>query len=238
MTNILDRFTPVKTGFSPRTATDLFALRLAQKLHDAPAAAHYATLTEQYSEPRLLNAYRRTLRAAKNVDLARRFQAELPQAGDSGDCYPGNLIAIRVERRTIAAAVFHGHNIEHTQERQLSSVRDKAIASAVGFIQWLLDSLPVESAVLETLPAGEFQRQALTDAIEEVLRDRMLSIWHVPKAQLFEAWAHPALKSRKQLRELVTAVWPVLAGTSGKTLIQVAAALGLYVQTERRFIIS
>ena len=39
MKSILDRFIPAISRFRPRTTTDLFALRLAQKLDDAPAAA-------------------------------------------------------------------------------------------------------------------------------------------------------------------------------------------------------
>ena len=66
----------------------------------------------------------------------------------------------------------------------------------------------------------------------------MLSIWEVPKVELFEAWAHPPLKSRKQLRSIVTTVWPLLAGTGRNLFIQDALALGMYVQTERQFLIN
>ena len=85
--------------------------------------------------------------------------------------------------------------------------------------------------------AEEIQRRTLTDEITKTLRDHMLPIWQIPKTELFEACGHPALKSRKEVREVITAIWPVLAGTNGQTFIQDAAALGLYVQTERLFII-
>jgi hypothetical protein len=55
------------------------------------------------------------------------------------------------------------------------------------------------------------------------------------------AWTlvrNPPLKSRSQLREVATAIWPILAGTHAKLFIQDAAILGLHVQTERLFIIN
>jgi hypothetical protein len=112
------------------------------------------------------------------------------------------------------------------------------LSSAVGFVNWLLESFAIESVALEALAsAEEIQRRTLTDVITETLRDRMLPIWQIPKAELFEACGHPALKSRKEVREVIAAIWPVLAGTNGRTFIRDAAALGLYVQTERLFII-
>ena len=48
MKSLLDRFTPITSAFRPSTATELFALRLAQKLGDAPAVRHYASLADSY----------------------------------------------------------------------------------------------------------------------------------------------------------------------------------------------
>ena len=148
------------------------------------------------------------------------------------------MLAVRVERRSIAAAVFCGERLEYTQMRHLSSTKEKALSSAVGFVDWLLESFAIESVALEALAsAEEIQRRTLTDEITKTLRDHMLLIWQIPKAELFAACGHPALKSRKEVREMITTIWPVLAGTQGQTFIQDAAALGLYVQTERLFII-
>ena len=97
----------------------------------------------------------------------------------------------------------------------------------------------VDSAAIELISIGdEIQRQVLTDAIIFILRQRMLPIWQIPKSEVFGAFGHPSLKSRKQLREVIANIWPVLAGTNGKSYIRDAAALGLYVQTERRFTIN
>jgi hypothetical protein len=218
----------------------LLALRLAQKLDDAPAVRHYAALADSHTEGQLLCAYRRTIRGNGKADRGRRFQVELEQVHGNG--YRDrvfSLISIRVERRTVAATIFHGDHLDYADSRQLSSAHDKAQASAVGFITWMLHRFPVESAALESIPNGfEFQRRVLHEAISRTLRDRMLTIWEIPKDALLDGCGHPALKSRAQLREITTSIWPILAGTHAKVFIQDAAVLGLHVQTERLFIIN
>jgi hypothetical protein len=220
--------------------SELFALRLAQKLGDGAAAQHYATLLGQYSEGLLLVAYRRTIRSGQHADLGRRFHVELKHARPNGSNGNGaRLIAVRIERRSVAAAVFHGDQLEYTQVRQLSSVKEKALASAVGFINWMSSCFALDSAVIEAVEIGEeYQRRKLHEAINVVLRERALPIWAISKKDLFAAYGQPALKSRMELREVVSSMWPVLAGAHAQVFIQDAVALGLYVQTERHFIIN
>src|SRR5581483_4949678 len=201
MPSILDQFTRPDTAFIPHTAQDLFALRLAQKLNDAKAVRHYAMLATQFSEGQLLNAYRRARRNAADADLGRRFQVELPRTSNGHGERTGSLIAIRVERRTVAAAIFHGDHLEYGDSRQLSSDRERALASAVGFVRWMLARFPVEAGTLESIPQGhEFQRKALHDGICNELRQRFLPLWEIPKIALLEGCAYPALESRRQLR--------------------------------------
>lgn len=238
MDSLLDKFIPVV--FRPTRARDLFALRLAQKLGDARAVGHFVSLSDSYTETQLLSAYRRTLRATGHGDSARRFHLELERTHANGNHEPQtNLISIRIERRTVAAVIFIGDQIDYTDSRQLSSTREKALASAVGFINWILARFPVESAALETIHNGhEFQRRVLHEAICRTLRERFLPIWEVPKAALLENCGQPPLKSRAQLRDVVSSIWPVLAGTHAKVFIQDAALVGLHVQIERLFIIN
>ena len=150
-----------------------------------------------------------------------------------------SLISIRVERRAVAAAVFRGDHLEYADARQLSSARDKALASGIGFINWMLSRFPVESAALESIPNGhEFQRRVIHEAICTELRARMLPIWEVPKIALLEGCGYPPLRSRSQLREIATSIWPILGGTHAKVFIQDAAIVGIHVQTERLFMIN
>jgi hypothetical protein len=240
MKSLLDRYIPNTSAFRPGDAAELFALRLAQKLGDDSAVRHYVELAGRYSESQLLCAYRRALRANGNGDPARRFHAELERIHTNGhNESPGSLVSIRVERRAIALAIFDGGHLEHADARQLSSAQDKAVASAVGFVSWTLERFPVESAVFEEIPcANEVQRRVLHEAICKTVRDRMISIWEIPRNVLYGAWGRPPLKSRSEVRQIATAIWPVLAGTHARLFIQDAAILGLHVQTERLFIIN
>jgi hypothetical protein len=239
MQSFFDKFIPASNTFRPRTTAELFALRLAQKLDDAPAVGHYVTLAENHPESQLLCAYRRTLRANGNGDRGRVFHRELEHTHANGNHERNaRLISIRVERRAVAAAIFLGDHLEYADSRQLSSARDRALASAVGFVSWMLERFSAESGALESIPSGEFQRRVLHDAVCEVLRDHMLPLWEIPKTVLFESYGRPPLKSRTELREIATSIWPILVGTHAKVFIQDAAALGLHVQTERLFIIN
>lgn len=186
----------------------------------------------------MLVAYRRTIRESA-VDLGRRFHEELERVHPvpHHDC-PPVLMAVRVERRTVAAAVLSGTHLDYADARQLSSMREKAIASAVGFINWMLARFPAESAILETVQQDHEQREVLQRAICGELRERILPIWEMPKATLLESCAHPQLRSREEVRSIATSIWPVLAGSHAKVFIQDAAILGLYAQIERQFIIN
>lgn len=240
MQSILDRFRPQSSTFRPANSQDVFALRLAQKLGDATAVRHYASLPDDYSITQLLCAYRRAVRAAGNGQRGQRFHQELEGIQSNGDHnHAPSLIAVRIERRAVAAAIFHGDHIEYTDARQLSSAHDKALASTVGFVNWLLEHFPVDSAVLDSPTKGYgLHRQGLHDAICVVLRERVLPIWEVTKTEQFNGFGHPPAQSRKELRQVATAIWPILAGTHAKVFIQDAAILGLHVQTERLFIIN
>jgi hypothetical protein len=183
-------------------------------------------------------AYRRTLKAKDGTHLGRRFHTELEGVnGNGGNGVHVKLLAIRVERRTVAVAVFHGEHLEHTDVRHLSSARDKAVASTIGFITWMLEQFPIESVAIESLDsAGEILRSVLVEALTALLHEWALPKWKIPKAEIFAAFGFPPLKSRKAVREVACSIWPVLAGTNGKTFIQDAAVLGLHVQMERLFL--
>lgn len=237
MKSVLDQYIPTITAFRPGTTRELFSLRLAQKLHDVVAVRHYRDLTDSYSEGQLLLAYRRTLRT-HGQDYGRRFQGELQQIHANGQHnHITKLISIRIERRTVAIAIFHGEHLEYADSRQLSSDREKAVASAVAFVNWILGRFDVESTAVEAILNGhEIQRRALHEGICATLRERVLPIWEVPKPVLLEGFGHPPVKSRAELRRIATTIWPILAGTNSKTFVQDAAILGLHVQIERLFI--
>jgi len=239
MTGILDRFAKAQAAFRPTTMDDLLALALAYRLHEEAAAAHYAALASEHSPEALVCAYRRAAKLANPGTLAARFHAEL-QNGNTRRASSSSvmLLSVKVERRSVAAAVFKGRHIEDTHVRQLSSVASRAQSSAVGFIHWMLSNFEIESAALECLVnVGDVRRVVLTNTIQEVcIAPRPISLWQFPKRDLFRAFGYPALRSRKELREVILSMWPVLRDKGAQNQALDAVALGALVQTERLFL--
>jgi hypothetical protein len=225
--------------FRPTTQREYVALQLARRFSDLSAVRHYAEIAPRYGIGQLLRAYSQTIKAKAGTDLRERFHVELERAGDqSGTRFSKQrLIAIRIERRAVAVSVTTGKQLEHVQLRELSSDPGKAITSAVGFVADVIGRFPLRSAALEIIPGkNEVQRSHLYQAIKRLLLEQSVSLWEVSKQQLLEAFGHPPLRFRKDLRTVVTAIWPQLAGGQSMALIQDAEALAIYCQTERHFI--
>jgi hypothetical protein len=244
MMNILDQvarsaFRAQHCQIHPTNTQEYFALRLAAKLGDSMAAPHYFELADRYSDAQLLAAYRRArAQPSGHLDLARRFHAELKQFGNSsgGEIARNRLVAIRVDRRSVTVAIFAGDHLEYAQTRQLSSAPEKALSSAVGFVSRILGKFSCPSAAIEVASTRhEIQRVLLQRAITRYLSEQATSIWEVSRTELLQAFGHPMLRCRQELREIISGVYPVLEEEPGRPWTQDAAALGLYVQTERLF---
>jgi hypothetical protein len=243
MTNILDQLAQSSMrdrfgNFQPKTTDEFFALRLATRLNDAGAARHYAQLADQHSEGQILLAYHRAKAEGGNIPFARRFHGELEALGNRNGIYPqkNRLIAIRIERRTIAIAILNANHLDFTDVRHLSSSSDKALGSAASFVTRAVDRFELKSAALELIPTGhEVQRLLLHQVTIQALADRAVSVTETSKKDLFLAFSRPSLRSRTELRQIMSAIWPVLDHDSGRPFTHDAAALGLYIQTERLF---
>lgn len=245
MTGILDRVARSSSPalcaqFRPASPGEFFALRLAQKLGDAPAALHYAELLGRYSEGQLLVAYRRAKANGGHKDPARAFHTELGRLhGDtgSGNATHRKLAAIRVERRAIAVATLVGQNLQYPYlVRQLSSDSNKALGSAASFVSRILEQGAIGTAALEIVPKpAEAQRSLLAQSICQLATQQGIGIWEVPKQNVLSVFGYPPLRFRNQVREVISRIWPDVDGGFGTPLVQDALALGLYCQVEYLF---
>lgn len=237
MTNILDYFLKKAAPFRPESMDELLALRLAQRLGDTAAIEHYVRLVAEYSAERCLSAYRRVSKG-QTTSPATEFHAELQRS--NGRCQPTSvrLIAIKVERRSIAAVISGSRYPEYADVRHLSSSLDRAQTSAIGFINWMLSNYEVQSAAMEIVSAGnDIRRAVLSKAIlENCILNRDISLWPVAKQDLLQSFGHPPLRSRKELRTAILSIWPDLLDRRGSEQLLDAAALGAFVQTERLFL--
>lgn len=242
MNGILDRVArthdPIfQRHYQPATFEHFFALRLANRLDDAAAVHHYIELCERHSQDVLLAVYRSVINTGV-ADLGRAFNAALEQKnGGNGSLPTTDLAAIRVERRGIAVAIFHGTQLRYPPiAHQLSSDGNKALGSAAMFISRLLDKCHFSSAALEQLPQGcEVQRAQLAKIITDILLHDQVAVHRYAKREVLAAFGHPPLKFRNQVREVISAIWPDINGSYGGPLVKDALALGLYAQTERLF---
>jgi hypothetical protein len=215
----------------------LFAFRLAQKLDDAAASLHYVALCEQFGEDRMLAAFHRVGTVGRG-ERARRFHAELGALQDwySAAEARSRFAAIRVERRAVAVVVMNGLELEYVQVRHLTSTADRALSSALGFVNRILEQFPFESAAVEVVPqSSDVQRARLTAGIVQTLREQSVGLWELTKQDLFACFGFPALHSRTELRDVVSRMWPYVKAGSDGPYVRDAAALGIYCQTERRF---
>jgi hypothetical protein len=238
MTNILNQVARNRQKrFAPASPEEYFALCLARRLGEPEAAGHYATLASQYSQSKLLCAYRRAASAGPHGERpARVFHDYLAASGANGSSgvpHP-RLLAVRVERRAVAVAVFSGVHLEGRRVLQLSSDPARAEASTAGFIRAVLSENECPSAAIESV-SGDIRRAILHAAVMEHCRANGTSVWEVSGKAVLEALCHPLLKSRGELRDLMLHMWPVQDLKQSQMCALDAFALGLYVQTERLF---
>jgi|SRR5579872_4846210 len=238
MTHILNQVARnFHSQFRPSNPDEYFALRLASLLGEPEAAPHYAMLASQYSLPKLLCAYRRAVTTAQKgqrpAQVFHNYLSANGARGGNGVPHP-RLMAVRIERRAVAVAVFSGLHLEGRRVLQLSSDSTRAEESSSSFIREVLSENDCPSAAVESI-SGDVRRAILYAAILKQCRTKGISVWEISGRIVLETLAHPPLKSRNELRDLMLQMWPVQGLKQSQMCALDAFALGLYIQTERLF---
>lgn len=147
-----------------------------------------------------------------------------------------NLASFKIERRRVSVAVFVDERLDYTASRHLPSVYAKALDSASRYVDWVRRTFRIESAALEKSQSDpKTWKSKFTREIIRQLRDAGVPIFEVRKDALLASFAHPPLRYRTELREVVSSIWPILATKDNNASLLDAAALGLYVQVEKIF---
>jgi hypothetical protein len=145
-----------------------------------------------------------------------------------------NLLALKIRRRLVAAAVFSGPKLEHIELLHLCDEPEAVTESVARFLARLVERFRPSTAVIGISPDKQGDRvKTLVELAEKMLRSEIVSIWKVKDKELLESYALPKLKSKRELKELVRSFWPYLEERELSAFE--AAALGLHVQTERLF---
>jgi hypothetical protein len=143
------------------------------------------------------------------------------------------LVAIRVQRRSLSVAIFAGSHLEHAEVYNLSSNNRKAEESTMGYGRRLISDFNINSAGMEWATNGDIRKTILTDILVAFFRDEGIPVFQAGKQELFEAFGVPALGTRKELGSVTTTIWPSLNTPGFPSSVFDAAALGLFIQTER-----
>lgn len=147
-----------------------------------------------------------------------------------------NLASFKIERRRVSVAVFVDERLDYTASRHLPSVYAKALDSAGRYVDWVIRNFRIESAVVEKNKSDpKTWRSKFTREIIRQLRDSGVPVFEVTKETLLVSFAHPPLRYRTELREVISSMWPILATKDNGDSLLDAAALGLYVQVEKIF---
>ena len=142
------------------------------------------------------------------------------------------LLAIKITGRSATAAIYFGRELHYTEVRQLASDLTQAKDSLISFCSSLIEHFRVDTSVSEK-PAADTRAQAMATSLLNLLRERAIPHWAIAKAELLAAYGETPLKSTHELRVVVRDYWPHIIDERDDSTCLDAAALGLYLQTER-----
>src|SRR3954468_11604318 len=121
------------------------------------------------------------------------------------------LLALSISRRTFAGAFFVGTQLDNIEVRRALADEDKALATSLGFLAWLLDHFHVRSAAVEIPDSHkDSRRDRITAAVLQALNKEGISVWKVSRNELLASLADPGLRRRGSIREIAASFWPVL----------------------------
>ena len=142
------------------------------------------------------------------------------------------LLAIRIRRRSVAAAVFSGRHLEYMDMLHLCNEPEIVTDAVARFLARILENFKPGDVVLGTSRAAQGERvKSLTQLTEKMLTVEGIPIWRVGDKTLLESYAIPKLRNKDQLRPIVRSFWPHLSHR--QTSAFEAVALGFYLQVER-----
>jgi hypothetical protein len=146
------------------------------------------------------------------------------------------LMAMSIQRRCVAVAVFANMKLERMEVRQLSHDGMRAATTVHRLITRMLAAHPVKHAALEIIPGASTTRRAeLARLAHTVFAERGVPVVKTSTSALLQAFSIPRCRTRKALREMVSSWWPALLSRFGTPTVLDAAALGLHAQIQSYF---
>jgi hypothetical protein len=146
------------------------------------------------------------------------------------------MAALSFERRVVALALFRELHLDNMVILQLPTDTEAALNRLVGFInrEILVHRIKFLAVLAPPSRLGDRIVEMHSAATAAIRAGQVPSV-EVPEEHLLEAYAHPGLTRRAQLRAVGRTIWPSLNDAQATNAAVDAAILGLHVQTERLF---
>lgn len=141
-----------------------------------------------------------------------------------------DILAIHVERRSVAIAAFSGTNLVFADVRELAADATKASLSARKYLRWAIETFKPASIAVER-PQGRSgkRRDDLTSLAYASALGQPISRVLIRPSVVRHAMGHPPLRSRREAHQIASSLWPRLPGTRHTSAYD-AALLGLHFQ--------
>jgi len=144
------------------------------------------------------------------------------------------LAAFSAEKRVAAVAIFNSTKLEDIQLRHVPPDISKAAGSVREIITRTLERYrPGFVAISCPSQKAGTRVRVLCDVAKSVASEFGIPSMEVDDSALRDAYGHPSLVRKEQVRRAGRTIWPSLAGATSKRAVLDAATVGLFVQAER-----
>ena len=145
-----------------------------------------------------------------------------------------HLLSLRLNRRAVGAVVLTDEALTMTDGRHLPSARERAVPAAIRYIDRVLAQSRAGSVVVDApAPVEGTTTKLLLDGIVSLLSSRGVTPLLITKPDILAAYGLSSVRTRHEVREIVSGFWPELARMPGrvKPYAADAAAAALYAET-------
>lgn len=143
------------------------------------------------------------------------------------------ILTLRISRRAIGAAVLTGELLTFIDGRHLTSRRARARLAAERYVDRLLAIEKPGGVVLDVPEATVSGIETVAALVASILRQRLIEVLVVHRAEVLSAYGVRPRHSRQELRVIAYGFWPQLQRVAGKVQPYVAdaAAAALYAES-------
>jgi hypothetical protein len=137
------------------------------------------------------------------------------------------ILSLRVSRRAIGVAILRSDGLALSDGRHLPSVPTRAVSAVTRYLERLI-SASITAVVVDSPSRGiSMNTDRLLDTIRDVVSSKHLPSLVVGKGDVLVAYGVTALRTRHEVRSVVTEYWPELgriASRAGPYIVDAAAA--------------